>query len=100
MIIIPNMWFCSATIRRLEELASLLGPKIVTFLSQDDKANVPIGLTAANKQASLLMHVEYCVTLPAHDWVIAGKHKLTPSVYAGINLEENGMGKIVAVSYS
>ena len=94
------MWFCSATIRRLEELASLLGPKIVTFLSQDDKANVPIGLTAANKQASLLMHVEYCVTLPAHDWVIAGKHKLTPSVYAGIDIKENGMGKIEAVSYS
>jgi hypothetical protein len=95
-----DMWFCSATIRRLEELASLLGPKIVTFLSQDDKAKVPIGLTAANKQAPLLMHVEYRVTLPDHDWVIAGKHKLTPSVYAGIDIKENGMGKIEAVSYS
>jgi hypothetical protein len=46
------------------------------------------------------MHVECHVSLPDHHWVIAGKHKLTPSVYAGINLEENGMGKIVAVSYS
>ena len=59
-----DMWFCSATIRRLEleefveELTSLLGPKIVTFLSKDDKAKVAIGLTAANKQAPLLMHVE------------------------------------------
>jgi hypothetical protein len=46
------------------------------------------------------MHVEYRVTLPDHDWVIAGKHKLTPSVYAGIDIKENGMGKIEAVSYS
>jgi hypothetical protein len=35
------------------------------------------------------MHVEYRVTLPDHDWVIAGKHKLTPSVYAGIDIKEN-----------
>ena len=48
----------------LETLASILGPNQVFFLSQDDKARVPIGLTAANKQASLLMHVEYRVSLP------------------------------------
>jgi len=70
------------------------------FSKSYDKAKVPIGLTAANKQAPLLMHVEYRVTLPDHDWVIAGKHKLTPSVYAGIDIKENGMGKIEAVSYS
>lgn len=65
------------------------------------KAKVkPIGLTAVNKQAPLLMHVEYRVSLPDHDWVIASKHKLTPSVYAGIEIKENGMGKIEAVSYS
>ncbi|KAF2888024.1 hypothetical protein ILUMI_18149 [Ignelater luminosus] len=51
--------FCVATIRCLETVASILGPDQVFFLSQNDKARVPIGLTAANKQAPLLMHVEY-----------------------------------------
>ena len=89
-----DQWFCSSTIKRLEELSS------VCFLSQDDKAKVPIGLTAANKQAPLLMHLEYRVSLPDHDWVIAAKHKLTPLVYAGIEIEEHCFGKMEAVGYS
>ena len=44
-------YFCTATIWHLEELASILGPNEVYFISQDDKACVPIGLTAANKQS-------------------------------------------------
>lgn len=48
------------------------------FLSQDDKARVVIGLAAANKQAPILMHVEYKVSLPDHDWVVAQRHKLIP----------------------
>nr|XP_047125600.1 uncharacterized protein LOC124807608 [Hydra vulgaris] len=32
--------FCTETIRRLKEISSLLGPKEVFFLSQDDKARV------------------------------------------------------------
>ena len=75
------------TPRHLEELISVLGPNEVCFISQDDKARVPIGLTAANKQAPLLMHVEYQVSLPDHDWIVAAKHKLIPSVYAGIRIE-------------
>lgn len=92
--------FCAANIRCLEELSSFLGPLEVCFLSQDDKARVPIGLTAANKQSPLLMHVEYRVTLPDHDWVVAAKHKLIPSVYAGISIEKNGFGKVESVGYS
>ena len=53
--------FAGSTIRRLEEIAGFLGPEEVIFHSQDDKAKVPIGLTAANKQAPLVMHVEYKV---------------------------------------
>lgn len=79
----PDGFFCTATINRLEEVASLLGPEEVFFLSQDDKCRVPIGLTAANKQAPLLMHLEYRIQLPDHDWVVAAGHKLIPSVYAG-----------------
>ena len=82
--------FCTATIRYLEELASFLGPQEVCFISQDDKCRVPIGLTAANKQSPLLMHVEYRVSLPDHDWVVAEKHKLIPSVYARIQIHQNG----------
>lgn len=68
-------------------------PGHVFFLSQDDKAKVPIGLTAANKQSSLVMHVEYRVSLPDHDFVIGGQHKLCPSVYAGIDIKNGGLGK-------
>lgn len=92
--------FCTATLRHLEELSSVLGHNEVCFISQDDKARVPIGLTAANKQAPLLMHVEYRVSLPDHDWIVAAKHKLIPSVYAGICIEKDGLGKPEAVSYS
>jgi hypothetical protein len=52
------------------------------FLSQDEKARVPLGLPAANKQIPLFMHLEYKVTLPDHDFFIASRHKLIPSVYA------------------
>lgn len=37
--------FASSTIRHLEEIASFLGPREIFFLSQDDKARVPIGIT-------------------------------------------------------
>ena len=58
----------------------------MTFHSQDDKAKVPIGLTAASKQAPMFMHMEYQVTLPNHDFVVAPKHKLIPSVIGDLNL--------------
>ncbi|KZS05363.1 Uncharacterized protein APZ42_031468 [Daphnia magna] len=61
--------FASATINFLEEIASILGPDEVCFLSQADKCRVAIGLTVANKQSPILMHCEYKVTLPDHDWV-------------------------------
>lgn len=92
--------FCKATIRNLETVASILGPSQVCFISQDDKARVPIGVTAANKQAPLLMSVEYRISLPDHDFVVAKQHKLIPSVYAGCIIKENNMGKPIAVTYS
>lgn len=95
-----DQYFCVTSIRTLETVASVLGPHSVTFLSQDDKARVPIGLTAANKQAPLLMHVEYKVSLPDHDFVIASRHKLIPSVYALCEVKPNEMGRPEAVSYS
>lgn len=92
--------FCTTTIRFLESLASILDPTQVAFISQDDKARVPLGLTAAKLQSPLLMHMQYCVTLPDHDFVIARRHKLIPSVYAGITVKPIGLGTPESVSYS
>ena len=92
--------FAETSIHYLENIASILGPDQVFFISQDDKARVPIGVTAANKQAPLLMHMEYRIKLPDHDWVIAEKHKLIPSVYAGIKITSNMLGQPQAVGYS
>lgn len=92
--------FCTASIRYVEFLASILGPSNVSFISHDDKARVPIGITASQKQSLLLIHLEYRVNLPDHDWVTAEKHKLFLSVYAGIVIKENGLGTLEAVSYS
>lgn len=50
-------------------------------IAQDDKACVPMGITAANKQSPILMHVEYKVKLPDHDYVVAPSYKLIPSVW-------------------
>ena len=77
----PSTKFARALIRSLEELAAILGPPEVTFHSQDDKAKVLVGLTAANKQAPMLMHMEYQLKLPDHD-----KHKLIPSVNGDMKL--------------
>lgn len=92
--------FCVATIKSLETIASVLGPHQVSFLSQDDKARVPIGLTAANKQSPLLMLVEYRVSLPDHDWVVASRHKLIPSVYAACAIKADDIGRPKAVTYT
>ena len=92
--------FCTATITHSEKLSSILGPKKVCFISQDDKCRVSIGVTAANKQSPLLMHVEYRISLPDHDWVVADQHKIIPSVYAGIRIMPDGLGNKEAVSYS
>ena len=68
----PSKKFVRASIRSLEELAAILSPAEVTLHSQDDKAKVPIGLTTASKQAPMLMHTEYLVTLPDHEllWLL------------------------------
>ncbi|XP_015116810.1 uncharacterized protein LOC107040985 [Diachasma alloeum] len=46
------------------------------------------------------MHVLVRVKLPDHDWVIAERHKLIPSVYAGIHIKPGGIGSPDAMTYS
>ena len=72
--------FARSSIKALEEIATILGPEEVAFHSMDDKAKVPIGITAAEKQTLLLIHMEYQVTLLDHDFVVGSRHKLIPSV--------------------
>jgi len=38
------------------------------------------------------MHVEYGISFPNHDWVVADQHKLIPSVYAGFRIMPDGLG--------
>lgn len=64
------------------------------------QARVPIGKTAANKRTPLIMHLEYRVQLPDHDWVVAEKHKLIPLVYAFIEIDAEKAGDKKAVTYS
>ncbi|CAF5180757.1 unnamed protein product, partial [Rotaria magnacalcarata] len=81
--------FATATIRYIKDLAGIFGNEVVFFLSQDDKCKVPIGLPAAKIQAPMLMHLDYRVRLPDHDWTVAPRHQLTPSVYAACMMNDN-----------
>lgn len=96
-----NTWFALASVQHAEELAATF-PDQSCFLSVDDKCRVPIGITACVKQSPLLMHLSYRVRLPDHDFVKAEKHKLIPSVCAGINVTSTngrpGEGKRVTYS--
>lgn len=86
--------FAAATVRFLKDLAVTFGNDAVFCLSQDDKARVPLGLPAAQKQGPILMKLDYKVKLPDHDWVIAARHKFIPSVYAALDIRKS------SVSYS
>lgn len=92
--------FCIANVRAVKSIASFLGPDQAIYLSQDDKARVPIGITAAIKQQSVIMHMEYRIKLPDHTWVKAAKQKLIPSVYAELTIRPNGFGTPDSVTYS
>ena len=95
----PATKFPRATINALEEIAGLFGPKQITFRSQDEKAKVALTLPAANKQVPILIHMEYEVRLPDHDFKVAPIHKLTPSVIGVMEIKETIYSR-EAVTYS
>lgn len=92
--------FSFATKGYLQGIASHFGPDSVFAVSIDDKAKVPIGITAAKLQAPLVMHMEYGVRLPDHDFVKAPKHKLIPSVYAACHVKSPSSKKDPEITYS
>ena len=87
----PDWWFASATMHHVEDFAILMGAENVAFLGKDDKALIPLGIPAANKQTPILMSMEYPVTLPDHTFVVASKHKLIPSIFASREIKESGL---------
>ena len=59
--------FSFATKQCMKDMASLFGTENVFLLSVDDKAEVLIGVTTITKQSSLVMHVDYEISLPDHE---------------------------------
>ena len=96
----PDRWLAAKSMEHVEEFASLFRPTVSAFIGQDDKAHVPIGITAANKQAPLLMNVKYEVKLPDHDFVIATRHKLTPTLIELSEIKDPPIADGKAVGYS
>ena len=78
--------FTFAIKRQMRDIVSLFGSDNIFVLSVDEKAKVPIGVTAVTKQVPLIMHVSYEIQLPDHDFVKVTKHTLTPSVYAACEI--------------
>ena len=87
--------FAKSFIDDLQEICTLFWPSTVLFLSNDDKARVPLVLAAAPLQSSVLMHLEYKDRLADHNCVVTQRHKLIPSVYGVCEVKPNG-----DVSYS
>ena len=75
--------FARSSIRRLEEIANILGPAEVTFYSQNDKAKILYG-----------------ITLPNHDFVVAPNRKLIPSVICHMKIKKSKDLLTAAVTFS
>ena len=73
----------------LINVCKFFGPQSVLFLSNDDKARVPLELAAAFLQAPILMHMEYKVRLPYHNFVVGPRLTSIPSVYGVCEIKEN-----------
>ena len=82
--------YVKSFINDMREVAKLFGPHAVLFISNDDKAKVPLGLATATLQARLLMHLKYKVKLADHSFVVATRHKLNPSVYGVCDVNLKG----------
>ena len=66
----------------LQDIATLLGSESLFIPGLN-----PLRITVATRQAPLVMHIEYEVRLPDHEFVVASKHKLVPSVFAACEIQ-------------
>lgn len=72
----PFTTLAKVTIKHLEKLAGILRICLFNY----DKCKLLIGLTVPSIQLTLIMHLEYQVTLPGHNYVTAPNHKFITSV--------------------
>ena len=96
----PDADFCFSLVNDLNYIASILGPDECIFISPDDKAIVKLGIIAAKYQTAMVMHMEYKLRLPNHDFIVATKHHLIPSIYAFLTVKPNSVGQTSSVSYT
>ena len=82
--------FAKSYMDDLINVCKFFGPQSVLFLWNDNKTSVALGLSAASLQAPILMHMEYKVRLPDHNFVVGPRHTLIPSVYGVRKIKENG----------
>lgn len=87
----PDQHFAMASIKHFKGLAELFGPNSIFIFAQDDKARVPIGVPAIQRPVRVTMHVQYKLTLPDHDFVIADRHKLIPSIYGALEVQNGSV---------
>lgn len=95
-----DQWFPAKSMEQTEQFAFLFGRVLTMFIGQNDKAHVPIGINAANKQAQLLTSVKCKVQLSGHDFVITTKYKLTPAVMGLRELKDAPLTDRRAVKYA
>ena len=79
--------FAAETFKSAEMLVEIFGPESATYISQDDKSSVHIGVTGAKRQSAMLMNMRTRVRLPDHDIAVGSRHLLTPSVVAHCNVD-------------
>ncbi|CAG7725321.1 unnamed protein product [Allacma fusca] len=80
----PDAKFAAKTMANLRDVAELFGPANVLVVSQDDKARVPIGLPAENKQVPILMTLKYRMRLPGDVWVVDWKQTYSVCVRGSV----------------
>ncbi len=68
-------------------LKTSLAPNDYAWLSVDDKARCPVGIIAGVKQSVLCMRLSEQVELADHQFRVAKKHLLIPSVYAALQTD-------------
>ena len=72
-----------------KELACLFVTQNVFFLSQDNKASVPLNIPVSKKQTATLMQLECKVLLPDYDLAIEERHKVIPLLYAACCIKDD-----------
>ena len=89
----PDRMFAAETFGMMDHMCEMFGPKSSTYLSQDDKSSVHIGVIAAKRQSAMIMNMRCRVRLPDHDFSVGPRHLLCPSVIAHCQHDPN-TGKI------